>query len=78
MWEWRNQHPLFMATLEQRRQELFRVPIERLRSLALTAVANIEAAVSEGNVKWSFELLKAIGIYGALLPEQERDPNKLL
>jgi hypothetical protein len=29
-------------------------------------------------VKWSFELLKSIGAYGHMLPEQETDPDKLL
>jgi hypothetical protein len=78
IWTWRTTHPLFMATLEQRRQDLFRVPIERLRGLAAQAVENIEDAINNGNVKWSFELLKATGLYGALLPEGETDPDKLL
>jgi hypothetical protein len=77
LYEWRKS-PVFLATLELERQALFRAPIERLRGLAAKAIDNISGAIEDGHIKWSFELLKACGMYGALLPEAESDPDKLL
>jgi hypothetical protein len=77
VWEWRTRHPVFMATLEQRRAEVYRVPVERLRSLAATAVDNIATAINEGSVRWSFELLKAINLYGREVPILEQDPQQV-
>ena len=37
VWAWRHSHPLFAATLEQRRADLWRAPQEKLRSLAMRA-----------------------------------------
>ncbi len=80
MWEWRTAHPLFMATLERRRAEVWRQPQERLRSLLSKAVENLAAAVEEGDVKVSLEILKAVGMYGngTMNAIHEQDPEKLI
>jgi hypothetical protein len=75
---WRTSHPLFMATLHQRREELFSGAVDRLRSLLGKALDNIEAAIqSNSNTKWSFELLRAVGLYGFVPPTGELDVQKI-
>jgi hypothetical protein len=64
IWAWRHEHPVFMATLERRRAEVWRQPQERLRSLLSKAVENLAVAVEEGDLKASIEVLKAVGMYG--------------
>jgi hypothetical protein len=77
--EWRVRHPLFGATLEQRRAEIWRAPQEKLRSLASTAVDTLAGAVQAGDLKASIELLKCIGMYGGLVNAiGEQDPHKRL
>ena len=80
IWEWRTAHPLFMATLERRRAEVWRQPQERLRSLLSKAVENIGQAVESGDLKASIELLKAVGMYGngTMNAIFEQDPEKLI
>jgi hypothetical protein len=75
--EWRR-NPLFVATLEQRRAELWRVPQEKLRALALRAVENLAAAVEAGDLKASVEVLKSIGLYGVVAPVGETDPEAVM
>jgi hypothetical protein len=75
---WRTSHPLFMATLHQRREELFSGAVDRLRSLLGKALDNIEAAIqSNSSTKWSFELLRAVGLYGFVPPTGELNVQKL-
>ena len=78
VWGWRHEHPLFRATLERRRAELWRAPHEKLRALALKAVENLATAVETGDLKASVELLKCIGLYGVVAPTGETDPHALL
>jgi hypothetical protein len=77
---WRTQHPLFMATLEQRRAEIWRAPQERLRALLSKAVDNIASAVDAGDVKASIEVLRAVGMYGngTMNAIHEQNPEKIL
>ena len=75
---WRTSHPLFMATLHQRRETLFSGAVDRLRSLLGKALDNIAGAIEGGEVKASFELLKAVGLYGFMPPQGEMDPAKIL
>jgi hypothetical protein len=49
-------------------------PQEKLRSLAMQAVENVEAAVQGGDLRASIEVLKAIGLYGAVAPTGAQDP----
>ena len=80
IWGWRHEHPLFMATLERRRAEVWRQPQERLRSLLSKAVENLAAAVEEGDLKASIEVLKAVGMHGegTMNAIHEQDPEKLI
>jgi transposase-like protein len=79
-WEWRRQHPVFMAELERRRAEVWRQPQERLRSLLSKAVDNLGQAVESGDLKASIELLKAVGLYGngTMNAIGEQDPLKVI
>ena len=80
IWEWRTAHPIFMATLERRRAEVWRQPQERLRSLLSKAVENLGQAVESGDLKVSIELLKAVGMYGdgTMNAIGEQDPDKMI
>jgi Homeodomain-like domain len=80
VWHWRHEHPVFMATLERRRAEVWRQPQERLRSLLSKAVENIGQAVESGDLKASIEVLKAVGMYGdgKMNAIGEQDPEKLI
>jgi hypothetical protein len=74
---WRTSHPLFMATLAQRREEVFGVAVHRLRSLLGKALENIAGAIEAGDVKSSFELVKATGLHGFCPPTGETDVQKI-
>jgi Homeodomain-like domain len=80
VWHWRHEHPVFMATLERRRAEVWRAPQEQLRSLMSKAVANVAAAVERGDLKASIEVLKAVGMYGngTMNVIHEQDPEQLI
>ena len=67
VWGWRTRHLVFQSELEQARGDLWRHTAERLRGLMSKALDNIATAIDGGNLKASFELLRAVGIYG--------DPN---
>jgi hypothetical protein len=77
--EWRRQHQVFMAELERRRAEVWRQPQERLRSLLSKAVENL-AAVDEGDLKASIEVLKAVGMCGegTMNAIHGQDPERLI
>jgi hypothetical protein len=73
--QWRTGHPLFMATLAQRREELFNGAVDRLRAMLGKALDNIEAAIKGNtNLRWSFELVRAVGLYGFTPPTGELGP----
>jgi len=74
---WRTSHPLFMATLAQRREELFSGAVDRLRSLLGNALDNIAGAIEAGDVKSSFELVKATAVWGHNPPTGELDVQKI-
>jgi hypothetical protein len=78
VWHWRAESPLFIAELNRRRQEVWRQPQERLRALAARACENLTAAVEAGDLKASIEVLKAIGVYGAVAPAGDIDPEVVL
>jgi hypothetical protein len=69
-----------MATLERRRAEVWRQPQERLRSLLSKAVENLAAAVEEGDLKASIEVLEVVGMYsdGAMNAIHGQDPERLI
>ena len=74
---WRTSHPLFMATLAQRRETLFAGAVDRLRSLLSKATDNIAKAIEDGDVTASFALLKATGVHGFCPPTGEMDVQKI-
>jgi hypothetical protein len=77
--QWRTGHPVFMATLQQRRAELWGTTGERLRALMSRAVENLQAAVEGGDLKASIELLKITGMYGGVVNVlSETDPEKII
>jgi hypothetical protein len=80
VWSWRREHPLFMATLERRRAEIWGTACERLRSLISKAVENLAGQVEAGSVRASIELLKCVGLFGngTMNAIGEQDPHKLL
>jgi hypothetical protein len=63
-----------------RRAEVWRQPQERLRSLLSQAVENLAAAVEEGDLKASIEVLTAVGMYGdgAMNAIHGHDPERLI
>jgi hypothetical protein len=71
VWRWKTRVPFFMATLEARRQEVFGVALQRLRNLLSRAIDNIQGSIEEGDVKASFELIKATGLHGFTPPTGE-------
>jgi hypothetical protein len=68
VWSWRNEVPLFMAELEKARQQFISGAIDKLRSTLPKAVENVVAAIEEGNLKASLELLRCVGMYNADKP----------
>jgi Homeodomain-like domain len=80
VWQWRHAHPLFQAELERARAEVYRAPQEKLRSCLMKAVSNLTAAVENGELRASIELLKAVGMYGngTMNVIREQDPEQLL
>jgi hypothetical protein len=79
VWGWRNEHPVFMACLQERRAEVWRVPQERLRSLMAKAVENIAGLVETGDYEASIALLKITGMYGGIVNVlSETDPEKII
>jgi hypothetical protein len=61
---WRTSHLVFQSELEHARGALWRLSAERLRGMMSQALDNIAAVIEKGDVRASFELLKAVGIYG--------------
>ena len=77
LWKWKTRLPLFAATLEQRREEVFGVAVNRLRSLLGKALDNIAGAIEASDVKSSFELVKATRLHGFAPPTGETDVQKI-
>jgi len=77
--DWRNHHPVFIATLNARRSALWADAHERLRALVGQAIANLETAVQEGKIPVSIEVLKIVGLYGAVgAPSGPTDPEVII
>ena len=71
LWKWKTRTPSFMATLEARRQEQFGQASQRLRNLLNRAIDNISQAIEDGDVKSSFELVRATGLHSFAPPSGE-------
>jgi hypothetical protein len=71
VWRWKTRVPFFIATLHARREEVFAVALQRLRNLLGKAIDNIAGDIEAGDVKSSFELVKATGLHGFCPPTGE-------
>jgi hypothetical protein len=71
LWNWKTRTPYFMATLEARRQEQFGQASQRLRNLLEKALSNIAGAIESGDVKASFEVIRATGLHSFAPPTGE-------
>ena len=72
-------NPVFMATLNARRQALWQAAHEQLRAALGQAVANITGAVAEGNLKASIELLRILSSHGTVgAPQGQTDPDAMV
>ena len=79
---WRHHNPLFMATLNDRRQQMWGGQLSRLNTLASEAVDVLREGLHDEDIKVrllaAIHILKATGTYGAALPgTQETDPAEL-
>ena len=79
---WRHHNPLFMATLNDRRQQMWGGQLSRLNTLASEAVDVLQEGLHDEDIKVrllaAIHILKATGTYGAALPgTQETDPAEL-
>jgi hypothetical protein len=61
---WRTQPSRCMATVEQKRAEVWHGAQEKFRSRLSNAVENLGQAVESADLKASIERLKAVGMYG--------------
>jgi hypothetical protein len=71
VWRWKTRVPFFMATLEARRQEQFGQASQRLRNLLEKALDNVAGAIEAGDVKASFEVIRATGLHNFSPPTGE-------
>ena len=79
---WRHHNPLFMATLNDRRQQMWGGQLSRLNTLASEAVDVLQEGLHDEDIKVrllaAIHILKATGTYGAAFPgTQETDPAEL-
>ena len=63
---WRNDNPYFAAELNKQRKESWGVNKHRLQALTTKAVDAIETALDGGDSRVAIDVLKAVGIYGAM------------
>ena len=79
---WRNHDPLFIATLNDRRQQLWGGQLNRLNNLAAEAVNVLQDGLHDSDIKIrllsAVHILKATGVYGATVPgSQKTDPAEV-
>ncbi len=73
---WKNHNVEFQAELNRRLNELQESSRLRLQALQSKALVNIDKAIEQGDVRVSWNLLKATGALKPLLPGSE-DPHEL-
>jgi DNA-binding CsgD family transcriptional regulator len=77
IFKWKTRLPMFAATLESRRQEQFGQASQQLRNLLAKAIQNVAAAVEEGNLKASFEVIRTSGLQHFAPPSGETDVGRI-
>jgi hypothetical protein len=75
--EWVNHNPAFRAVLNQRRQELWAEASDKLRGLLPHALALLERAVKEGNLKAAIAVLRSAGLEHLPPPHGSTDPGEI-
>jgi hypothetical protein len=76
---WRNEHPYFVAELNQRRKEVWHTAHERLRGLVGKAIDILEKALHTDDVKAALAVLKATTLYGNVgAPQGETEAEVVL
>ena len=79
---WRNHDPLFIATLNDRRQRIWGGQLNRLNNLAAEAINVLQEGLHDSDIKVrllsAVHILKATGVYGATMPgSQKTDPAEV-
>ena len=79
---WRNHDPLFIATLNDRRQQVWDGQLNRLNTLAAEAVDALQDGLHDTDIKVrlaaAVHILKATGVYGTTAPgTQHTDPAEV-
>ena len=80
---WRNHDPLFIATLNDRRQQIWGGQLNRLNNLVAEAVNVLQDGLHDSDIKVrllsAVHILKATGVYGATVPDsqQKTDPAEI-
>ena len=79
---WRNHNPLFIATLNDRRQQIWSGQLNRLNTLATAAVDALQDGLHDTDIKVrltaAVHILKATGAYGADTPDTKKtDPAEV-
>lgn len=77
VFRWKSRVPMFAATLESRRQEQFSQASQRLRNLLGRAIDNVAAAIEEGSLKASLEVIRATGLHTFAPPSGETDVHRI-
>ena len=76
---WRHENPYFVAELNRQRKALWGAAHERLRGLVYKAVDIVEQAIEAGDLKAAVEILKAVKLYGTVMPPSgPEDPELVL
>ena len=79
---WRNHDPLFIATLNDHRQQVSGGQLNRLNNLVIEAVDVLQEGLHDSDIKVritaAVHILKATGVYGATVPDsQVTDPAEV-
>ena len=79
---WRNHDPRFIATLNDRRQQVWGGQLNRLNNLVIEAVDVLQDGLHDSDIKVrivsAVHILKATGVYGATVPDsQVTDPAEV-
>lgn len=71
IWQWRHNHPTFIAEMNRARLEVWEAAIERLRRLLGRAVEVLEEGLDAQDPRLrqsaAVHILRTVGVYGALL-----------
>lgn len=76
---WRDEHPVFVARLNQAKRRLWEEAQDRLRAMVPRAIEVLEKAMNQGSVKAAVEVLKIVQLHGRVgAPSGAEDPQLIL